>query len=110
MRKIMRWVTIMAAAALLGSSAASADGTHFRDPIRQAPLPNEVALPPAVDFVLTRPFGFACIAGGAALFVALSPFSAVGDLGRPGIPYLKASSHLVVDPFRYTFVDRLGSH
>lgn len=93
-------ITMLTGPALAGS----------RDVLRDGPGEDGRGFPPVVDFVLTRPFGLGCIGGGIALAVALSPFNALADLGRPGIPYLKASSRLVVDPVRYTFMDRLGSH
>lgn len=109
MRKARRLIAAVLAALLLAAPAA-AGPRHYHDPLRDAPLEDGRGFHPIVDLVLTRPFGLGCVAGGTALFLVLSPFSALGDLGRPGIPYLKASSHLVVDPVRFTFVDRLGSH
>lgn len=109
MRRAKRFLAAAVAALLLAAPAA-AGIPHYHDPLRNAPLENGHGFAPIVDFVLTRPFGLACVGGGAVLAIVLSPFNALADLGRPGIPHLKASSRLVVDPVRYTFVDRLGSH
>lgn len=97
-------------AALLVAGAASAASPHHYDPVRDGPKNDGSEFPPIVDFVLTRPFGVGCIAAGGVLFVALSPFSFLADLARPGYPQLKATSRLFTDPLRYTFLDPLGSH
>lgn len=109
----MKRVKLIAAAVvavLLLAAPAAAGPRYYHDPLQDRQLEDGRGFPPLVDLVLTRPFGLGCVAGGTVLFVVLSPFSAIGDLGRPGIPYLKASSRLVADPVRFTFLDRLGSH
>lgn len=106
----MKIARVLAVAVLMLVMLATSAAAGSRDVLRDGPAEDGRGFPPIVDFVLTRPFGLGCIGGGAVLAVALSPFNALADLGRPGTPYLKASSRLVVDPFRYTFVDRLGSH
>ncbi len=69
----------------------------------------EDQVPIVFDAFLMRPLGFGAMVGGAALFtvgVVVPPFV----LAWHPTDMHKAFNSLVINPFRFTFVDSLGYH
>jgi hypothetical protein len=100
-RRIRGWVAVLATVVVMLGGAAPA--LAFVDEGLEA---EQKKTPVLFDAFFLRPVGAVLTAGGAVLFV---PAGAVVGLTRPsdiGKPF----QALVGNPFRYTFMDPLGSH
>ncbi len=57
-----------------------------------------------VDVAFLRPLGLAATVAGTAMFVALSPFTAIASIPKPHNAFPKLFDALVNGPAKYTFV------
>jgi|GEM_PF-3428735 len=92
--------TLVVLGLLILPSAGLASSTSYTSANDSAPAPA------MVDIFLMLPVGLLALVTGAALWV---PAAAVTALTRPGeldIP----TRHLLESPFRFVFVDAIGSH
>jgi cytochrome c biogenesis protein CcdA len=60
------------------------------------------------DVVVIRPVGFAVTLAGAAVFVGLSPLTALASIPDPQDAFNRVGAVLVGAPYGYTFVRPLG--
>jgi hypothetical protein len=60
------------------------------------------------DVIIVRPLGFAATLAGGALFVGLSPLTALADIPKPHNAFEKVGGLLVAAPYAYTFERPLG--
>lgn len=100
-RRLRACAAAFAASALL--LAAAAPATAYQD---QGLAATQADTPVIFDALILRPLGILMTAGG---FVAFVPTAAVVSLTRP-TDVVKPFKLLVVNPFRYTFMDPLGQH
>ena len=63
-----------------------------------------------IDAVLLRPFGFATMVVGSALFVGLSPLVAIASIPAPHDAFVRLADTIVVKPAKYTFVRPVGDY
>lgn len=61
-----------------------------------------------VDVILYRPFGLVATLTGAAVFVAISPLTALAAISHPHDAFEKTSNLLIVQPAKFTFDRPLG--
>lgn len=101
-RRIRSFATAIAIAAVIVASASPA--LAFRgDAGLEA---REAHTPVLIDILFMRPMGLMLLVGGT---VAMAPTAAIVTITRPtdmGKPF----SLLMAKPFRYTFLDPIGSH
>ena len=62
------------------------------------------------EILILRPLGFASLVGGTALFVGMSPLTALASIPAPHDAFPKTAELLVVTPARYTFVRPIGDY
>ena len=61
-----------------------------------------------IDLILYRPVGVAATVAGSALYVGLSPLTAVAQISPPHDAFEKMADILVMPPIDYTFKRPLG--
>jgi len=88
MNRPRKWFAALALFGLLASSPASAES------------------PPMVDLLIMRPFGLVMTVAGTASLVAVLPWTLIVRTSEMNVPI----EELCLKPYRYTFVDPLGSH
>lgn len=67
--------------------------------------------PPAVyliDIILYRPFALVATLAGTAVFVGISPLTALAAISPPHDAFEKTANLLIVQPAKYTFDRPLG--
>ncbi len=67
--------------------------------------------PPGTDFcdiVFYRPFGLIATVAGTAIFVAISPLTALADISPPHDAFEIAEESLILTPAKFTFDRPLG--
>ena len=62
------------------------------------------------DILIYRPVGFAFTVAGAALFVAISPLTALANIAPPHEAFEKTKDILIMAPARYTFLRPVGNY
>lgn len=79
-------------------------------PVAQA-QPVEASDPGFVllDVLLYRPLGLAATAVGTAVFIGISPLTALASIPKPHDAFIKTGNILVLAPGAYTFVRPLGN-
>ena len=60
------------------------------------------------DLLIFRPLGFATTAAGTALFVAMSPFTALSSIAPPHDAFERVADVFIVVPATYTFLRPMG--
>lgn len=60
------------------------------------------------DILIYRPLGLAVTAAGAAMFTAISPFTALAHISPPHDAFKKTSDFLILAPWKYTFARPVG--
>ncbi|MGZ4999599.1 MAG: hypothetical protein ACXV7F_04805 [Methylomonas sp.] len=60
------------------------------------------------DIVIYRPFGFITTVAGTALFVAISPLTALANISPPHDAFEIAAESLIITPAKFTFDRPLG--
>jgi hypothetical protein len=70
--------------------------------------PRNEAMNLLTDVVFVRPLGFAGMLAGGALFIGLSPLTALADIPEPHNAFERVGGLLVGAPYAYTFVRPLG--
>lgn len=93
----LRRILVIASAALLLSTSASAQT------IAQGDAANA---PPVVDVMVLRPAGFVSLVIGTGLFVAVSPLVLITRPHEIGTPF----EALVAKPAKYLWRDPIGGH
>ncbi len=61
-----------------------------------------------IETLLVRPIGFATTICGTALFVGMSPLTALASIPHPHDAFEKTANALIVAPAEYTFTRPLG--
>jgi len=61
-----------------------------------------------IDILLFRPLGLATTIAGSALFVAVSPFTALSSIAPPHDAFERVGDIFVVLPATYTFMRPVG--
>ena len=61
------------------------------------------------DVVIVRPFGAAGTLAGAALFIGMTPLTALADIPEPHDAFQRLGGLLVGVPYAYTFLRPLGN-
>jgi hypothetical protein len=97
--RIRRFFAALACAALLGAPAASFASTNIDDV-------GGGGSPPVVDALLMRPLGLAMLGVSAVAFV---PAAAITAAVRPADLHMPFEI-MIMGPYRFVFVDPLGSH
>jgi len=62
------------------------------------------------DIIFYRPVGFAFTVVGAALFIAISPFTAFANIAPPHDAFEKTKDILIMAPASYTFLRPVGNY
>ncbi len=70
--------------------------------------PKNEALNLLTDVIVIRPVGLAGTIAGGALFIGLSPFTAIANIPEPHNAFDRVGKVLVGIPYAYTFVRPLG--
>ena len=83
------------------SPQSSADSTPYCKPRNEA-------MNVLTDVVFVRPFGFVGMLAGGALFVGLSPLTALANIPEPHKAFDRVGELLIGVPYAYTFVRPLG--
>ena len=60
------------------------------------------------DLLITRPLGLAATIAGSAIFVVMSPFTALSSIAPPHDAFERVADVLVVVPATYTFLRPMG--
>lgn len=87
---------------LLAASAQSLASSDWDCKVRSEPM-NVVT-----DVIVVRPAGFVATAVGCALFVGLSPLTALASIPEPHDSFNRVGAILIGAPYGYTFVRPLG--
>jgi hypothetical protein len=98
--KFTRWILLLA---LLGAASAQAAYDTGLDCRHRNEVANTIT-----DVIIIRPVGFAATLAGGALFVGLSPLTALASMPAPHDAFPKLAAILVGAPFSYTFERPLG--
>ena len=85
--------------------AASMQSVADEDP---ACKPKNQALSLATDVIVVRPLGALGTLAGGALFIGLSPFTALASIPEPHDAFTRMGAILVGAPYAYTFIRPLG--
>ena len=93
---------VLASVLLLSSSLQAKD-----DPRAYCQSKNEVG-DLFTDVLFVRPLGLAGTLAGGALFIGLSPFTALANIPEPHNAFDRVAGVLVGAPYSYTFVRPLG--
>ena len=83
------------------SPQANADSTPYCKPRNEA-------MNVLTDVVFVRPIGIAGMLAGGALFVGLSPLTALANIPEPHNAFDRVGELLIGVPYAYTFVRPLG--
>lgn len=83
------------------SPHANADSTPYCKPRNEA-------MNVLTDVVFVRPIGIAGMLAGGALFVGLSPLTALANIPEPHNAFDRVGELLIGVPYAYTFVRPLG--
>ncbi|MCX7110539.1 MAG: hypothetical protein NTX45_10500 [Proteobacteria bacterium] len=70
--------------------------------------PKNEAMNLMTDVIFVRPVGFVGMLAGGALFIGLSPFTALANIPEPHNAFDRVGGLLVGVPYAYTFVRPLG--
>ncbi len=70
--------------------------------------PRYEALNLLTDVIIVRPVGLVGTLAGGALFIGLSPFTAIANIPEPHNAFDRVGQVLVGAPYAYTFVRPLG--
>jgi hypothetical protein len=70
--------------------------------------PKNEAMNLLTDVIFVRPAGFAGMLAGGALFIGLSPLTALANIPEPHDAFERVGGILVGVPYAYTFVRPLG--
>lgn len=61
-----------------------------------------------IDLLITRPLGLATTIAGTALFVVMSPFTALSSIAPPHDAFERVADVFIVVPATYTFLRPMG--
>jgi len=61
-----------------------------------------------IDLLVTRPLGLATTIAGTALFVVMSPFTALSSIAPPHDAFERVADVFIVVPATYTFLRPMG--
>ena len=70
--------------------------------------PRYEALNLLTDVIIVRPMGLVGTVAGGALFIGLSPFTAIANIPEPHHAFERVGQVLIGAPYAYTFVRPLG--
>ena len=70
--------------------------------------PRNEAMNLLTDVIFVRPVGFVGMLAGGALFIGLSPLTALANIPEPHNAFERVGGVLVGAPYAYTFVRPLG--
>lgn len=62
------------------------------------------------DAWIVRPITFVGTVAGSALYIGLSPLTAIASIPAPHDAFVKLADTIVVRPFKYTFVRPIGNY
>lgn len=96
MKKLSSLIIILS---LLFSSASYAHGYHPEDYDKSYVLP---------DLIVMRPLGLAATIAGTALFIVISPLTALAYIPEPHDSFEKTANQLIFAPGHFTFSRPLG--
>lgn len=63
-----------------------------------------------IESVFLRPFGLLGTVVGSAIFVGVSPLTAIASIPAPHDAFVKLADTIVVKPAKYTFVRPIGDY
>ncbi|MFI3119134.1 MAG: hypothetical protein QX203_04070 [Methylococcaceae bacterium] len=95
MKKLIRWLILLSAMSFTAMA-------HSQN----ADVPDSGFV--LADVLLYRPLGFAATIAGSALFIGISPLTALASIPEPHDAFNKTFTILVLAPAAYTFIRPVG--